>query len=283
MVTHCFIDGKTWFVTGIRVSDNNRTATVLQIFDQAMVKNGVPSRVRGDHGTENGLVAAHITDIRGNGRGSYIWGRSVHNIRIERLWRDYYTGIIESWYLFFGNLERYRNLDVDNPTHIWLLHHLFLGAVNEEALQWVSAWNSHGIQTENYRTPREMFAFGMAENGARGIGWLEDGVEPGHYQEYGVDWEFLQQPQNARSVGEMVQEDGGGDIEQIATRPQQPPTRMNEVRCDPPNSPLSTDQERRLDWELWNQFSVSALNMTWDQRKALWLTGLDYLQRLLVV
>ncbi|KAF5339525.1 hypothetical protein D9611_011449 [Ephemerocybe angulata] len=133
LVTHAFIDGKSHMITGIHVSDNNRAATVLQLFDGAIRQNGVPSRVRGDHGTENVLVAARMIDLRGPNRGSYIWGRSVHNIRIERLWKDYYIGLIDKWYHFFHDLEAFYGLDVDNPIHLWLLHHLFLPALNEEA------------------------------------------------------------------------------------------------------------------------------------------------------
>lgn len=75
IVMHCFIDGKSRLVTGIRASNNNRAATVLELFLEAMDEWGVPSRVRGDHGTENLLVAAWIEEARGVGRGSYIWGR----------------------------------------------------------------------------------------------------------------------------------------------------------------------------------------------------------------
>ena len=77
IVIHCFIDGKSRFVTGIHVVSNNRSATVRDLFLKAIQQHGVPSRVRGDHGTENVLVAAWMEEFRGPGRGSYIWGRCV--------------------------------------------------------------------------------------------------------------------------------------------------------------------------------------------------------------
>src|SRR5882762_1546598 len=77
MVIHCFIDSKSRYVTGIRVSNNNRASTVFDLFQDVIHNHGVPSRVRGDHGTENLMVAQWMEENMGVDRGSYIWGRSV--------------------------------------------------------------------------------------------------------------------------------------------------------------------------------------------------------------
>ena len=74
---HGFIDGKTRLVVGIRAHDNNRADTVLKLFLDAMMVHGTPSRVRGDHGTENVRVAEWMEEKQGRGRGSYTWGRFV--------------------------------------------------------------------------------------------------------------------------------------------------------------------------------------------------------------
>ena len=75
MVIHCIIDGYSRFVLGIRVHDNNRGASVLQLLLDVIATHGCPSRMRGDHGVENIEVAIYMEEMNGSGRGSFIWGR----------------------------------------------------------------------------------------------------------------------------------------------------------------------------------------------------------------
>ncbi|KAJ7433788.1 hypothetical protein FB451DRAFT_1064009, partial [Mycena latifolia] len=91
MVIHCFIDGYSRFVLGIRVHDNNRGASVLQLFQDIIMMHGCPSRLRGDHGMR--------------------LFRSVHNTRIERLWYDVTHGFGKKWKVFFLDLEANHGLN----------------------------------------------------------------------------------------------------------------------------------------------------------------------------
>ena len=60
----------------------SRSDTVMSYFEDASWQNGLPSRVRGDHGGENVLVAQFImTHEKGEGRGR----SSTRNQRIEHL------------------------------------------------------------------------------------------------------------------------------------------------------------------------------------------------------
>ena len=73
--------------------DNNRADTVFELFVNAVELLGLPSRVRTDRGGENVDVATFMLrhPLQCPGRGSFITGQSVHNQRIERLWRDVFT------------------------------------------------------------------------------------------------------------------------------------------------------------------------------------------------
>ena len=65
IVIHGFIDGYSRLITGLRASNNNMGNTVLDIFLWAAEIYGVPSRLRGDHGTENIVVATWMEEHRG--------------------------------------------------------------------------------------------------------------------------------------------------------------------------------------------------------------------------
>ena len=74
IVIHAFIDGYSRTVTCIRASTNNLAVTMLDVFLTGTAVYGTPSRVRGDRGGENVEVARHMFRVRGQGRGSYMWG-----------------------------------------------------------------------------------------------------------------------------------------------------------------------------------------------------------------
>ncbi|KAJ7302577.1 hypothetical protein DFH08DRAFT_722877, partial [Mycena albidolilacea] len=101
MVIHCIIDGYSRFVLGIRVHDNNRGASVLQLLLDIIATHGCPSRMRGDHG-----FFFDVSDPS-------VFLRSVHNTRIERLWYDVTHGFGKKWKVFFLDLETNHGL---NPT-----------------------------------------------------------------------------------------------------------------------------------------------------------------------
>ncbi|TDL14461.1 hypothetical protein BD410DRAFT_734057 [Rickenella mellea] len=218
-----------------------------------------------------------MEEHRGLSRGSYIWGRSVHNTRIERLWYDVTHGYGQKWKNFFLDLEHNHGLDPSRTSHIWLLHHLFLNAVNEDAQEWAEAWNSHkmGIRGERQRSPRDMFVFGMVQDGVRG---LETVVQPaeedvGDINTYGVDWETHDDnPLMNHHFQHNPQEwENDNPFASSGT-----PANMANVPCEPPNCPFSAEELRYLDQELSRRVNLASRNM--EIRRIVWQEALSICQ-----
>ena len=132
-------------ITGLCSSTNNWASTVLNMFIEVILEHGVPSRVHGDRGGENRDVSILMILLRGLNRASFMWGSSVFNTRIERLWVEVGWQFGRAWQAFFRRLERLHLLDRSNTHHLWLLHFLFLDAINSDCAEFQSDWNSHPI------------------------------------------------------------------------------------------------------------------------------------------
>ena len=115
------------------------------MFIDAILEHGVPDRVRGDRGGENRDVSILMILLRGLDRASFMWGSSVFNTRIERLWVEVGRQFVRAWRAFFRRLERLHLLDRSNTHHLWLLHFLFLDTINSDCLEFQNEWNSHPI------------------------------------------------------------------------------------------------------------------------------------------
>ena len=50
-------------------------------------------------------MCQHMVEHRETGRGSAIVGKSVHNQKIERLWRDLFHGCISFFYHLFYHMH----------------------------------------------------------------------------------------------------------------------------------------------------------------------------------
>ena len=98
-----------------------------------------------------------MEENRGTGRGSYIAGQSVHNSRIERLWRDVYRAVSSSYVRVFYDLENDGALDVDNEADLFCLHYIFIARINESLHAFKEAWNNHTLSTENNMSPLQLY------------------------------------------------------------------------------------------------------------------------------
>ncbi|KAJ7448304.1 hypothetical protein B0H11DRAFT_2161268 [Mycena galericulata] len=235
---------------------------------------------------------------KGSGRGSYIYGRSVHNTRIERLWFDWTQGLGLKWYEFFMLLEHSYGLQQENPAHLWLLHHLFLDAVNADAADWVRAWNSHTLQIkgEPNMSPVKMFMFGLLANGPRGLQRQEPELsaeelasyesrlqhqEPELSREelasYGIDYEA----QRSTRLMDHLLENNPQDWEDCSpfSAPDSAPEQLSTVECEAPGCPMSSTQVAELDRRLRERVDVNSRDMR--VRKLVWQEALKICQQLM--
>ena len=74
-----------------------------------------------------------------------IFCRSTRNTRIERVWVEVGTQFARRWRAFFTRLESLHHLNHQNPTHLWLIHFLFLDDINADCEEFRSEWNLHPI------------------------------------------------------------------------------------------------------------------------------------------
>ena len=161
MVVHGGIDGYSRMVVYLECSTNNRSLTVYKLFREAVATYGIPSRVRSDKGGENILVCHYMVTVRGVGRGSHIAGSSVHNQRIERLWRDVYRCVCSIYHEVFYSMEATGILDPESETDLFVLHCVYLPRINKSLKEFARAWNMHPVRTERNWSPWQIMMNSM--------------------------------------------------------------------------------------------------------------------------
>lgn len=207
--------------------------------------------------------------------------RSVHNVRIERLWRDVTTGFGAKWKVFFQGLERH-GLNNNIGAHIWLLHFLFLDALNQDAQSWADAWNSHVVarRGQPQRSPVDMFFFGQLSEGLRGADYQGGGhVGDNDPESFGIDWaelddEGIRRHHDSHNAPHE-QYDAQGPF--VANHP----IHYNHVQVDTVECPLNPQQLQALTEHLQSTEWFGRTDM--DSQQMLWISALNYLSQPSVV
>lgn len=150
LVTHGGIDGYSRLITFLKCSSNNHATTVYERFLSSVQKHQLPSR-----------VAQHMIERRGAERRSVITGSSVHNQRIERLWRDMHRSVTVLFHKLLYFMEHHHDLlDLMNEEHLYAVHYIFIPRINQALSNLVKGWNHHPIRTAHNKSPHQLFTAG---------------------------------------------------------------------------------------------------------------------------
>lgn len=151
--------------------------------------------------------------------------------------------------------------------HIWLLHHLFLHNINNDAQEWAEAWNSHhlSIRGERNRSPHDIFTFSQLQDGPRGLEQLVEPVdeEVEDPNTYGIDWDVAN---DATLMTHLLTENPQEWEERNPFAPGLDD--LSHVPCDAPGCPFTLEQVRYLDERLSAAVDIHSRNM--NVRRLVW-------------
>lgn len=95
--------------------------------------------------------------LHGQCSNPVLTGSSVHNQRVERLWRDTYRCVLSVYYQVFYYLEDTHYLDQASNIDLFCLHFVYEDKINKSLKSFVDGWNCHGLSTENNLSPFQLF------------------------------------------------------------------------------------------------------------------------------
>jgi hypothetical protein len=130
-----------------------RAETVLAVFLHAVNEYGFPLHIRTDMGTENVLMAD--AQLIARGEQGMLVGRSVHNQRIERLWKDMKVDAVDEFIRVF---EKFKSAGVNflDDIDCFCMHLLFVPLINHELARFAARWNRHKVSTMRYKSPLQV-------------------------------------------------------------------------------------------------------------------------------
>ena len=86
---------------------------------------------------------------------------SVHNERIERLWRVVNRCVVSIFAGIFRDMEKNDFLDPLNEVDLYCLHYIYKPRINRCIDEFKKSWNYHSLSCEGNMSPYQLFLEGM--------------------------------------------------------------------------------------------------------------------------
>lgn len=152
---HGCVDGFSRMVLWLEVASTNNDPKVTAYYFLKTVKQlgFVPTIIRSDKGTENGLIGDLQVCLRKRhgdkfaGENSFIQGKSVRNQRIESYWGRMRQHTIDFYIQFFKSMQE-RNLFNGSNLHIKCLQFCFGPLIKYDLNANRQLWNEHRIRRQ---------------------------------------------------------------------------------------------------------------------------------------
>ena len=161
-----------------------------------MTQYSLPSHVQSDQDLENIDVARYMLQEHGLNRAGIIAGKSLHNCspsvhdqRIERVWREINRVVVNKYKNIFVYLERHECFEPTNEIHLFSLQCVYLLMVNDSLHQLIQEWNFHGLTNASNTTTRQQWIEGMLSNGNTDLVAVTEVLEDvqSNFSDYGID------------------------------------------------------------------------------------------------
>jgi len=160
---------------------------VANLFSETTESFYWPRRVRPDQGMENIGVARLMLRKFGAPSIPFLTGLSVHNQRIERLWKDVVSYNVQHFRDLFSFMEENEYLDPLSEVDLFALHKIYTPRINKAIVDFKAYWNNHKIRTAGTFSPIQLWCNGLIMNSEDDT--VIDNIDLNNFNpnDYGVD------------------------------------------------------------------------------------------------